>query len=196
MKKSSQVNELFLYEEMKKGREYAFDYFFNYYYAGLCVYAQKIISFPEQEAKDIVQDVFVKFWNDRTRLNISRSIRSYLFMSVKNKCLDCIRKKSSKQNVRGVFDESDFTDESVEPYIFSELQSLFNKSLSKLSPRCRDIFEMSRIRGLKNREIAAELNLSEKTVENQITKALRILKVELDDYLPLLIIFGFSGFLD
>jgi len=195
MKKSTRINELFLYEEMKKGREYAFDYFFNYYYAGLCVYAQKIILFPDQEAKDIVQEVFVKFWNDRRKLNINRSIRSYLFMSVKNKCLDCLRKKTPKKNVREVFGELDFVDDFFEPYIFSELQSLFNKSLSKLPPRCREVFEMSRIQGLKNREIAAELKLSEKTIENQITKALRILKVELNDFLPFLIVFGFSPFL-
>ena len=67
MDTGNQAKELFLYEEMKKGKEYAFDFFFNYYYPGLCVYAQKMISIPEQEARDLVQDVFVKFWNNREK---------------------------------------------------------------------------------------------------------------------------------
>ena len=83
METNNQTKELFLYEEMKRGKEYAFDFFFNYYYPGLCVYAQKMISIPEQEAKDLVQDVSLKFWNDREKSDIQFSIRSYLFVSVK-----------------------------------------------------------------------------------------------------------------
>jgi RNA polymerase sigma-70 factor (ECF subfamily) len=195
MDTSNQTKELFLYEEMKMGKEYAFDFFFNYYYPGLCVYAQKMISLPEEQAKDIVQDVFVKFWNDREKLNIQFSIRSYLFVSVKNKCFDILRKKNRDVKVQEITDEHDFTDESFETYILSELETLFNKSLNKLPERCREVFELSRFHGLKNREIAAKLNLSEKTVENQVTKALHILKEELKDYLPLLALFEFFHFL-
>jgi len=192
---SNQTKELFLYEEMKRGKEYAFDFFFNYYYPGLCVYAQKIISLPEEEARDIVQDIFVKFWNDRDKLDIKFSIRSYLFVSVKNKCFDLLRKKNRNIIVQEITNECDITDESFETYILSELETLFNKSLNKLPERCREVFELSRFQGLKNREIAAKLNLSEKTVENQVTKALHILKEELKDYLPLLALFEFFHFL-
>ena len=195
MDKTNQTKELFLYEEMKRGKEYAFDFFFNYYYPGLCVYAQKLISLTEEQAKDIVQDVFVKFWNDRGKLNIQFSIRSYLFVSVKNKCFDILRKKNRNIIVQEITVEHDLTDESFETYILSELETLFNKSLNKLPERCREVFELSRFHGLKNREIAAKLNLSEKTVENQVTKALHILKEELKDYLPLLALFEFFHFL-
>ena len=187
----NQTKELFLYEELKRGKEYAFDFFFNYYYPGLCVYAQKMISLSEEQAKDIVQDVFVKFWNDREKLNIQFSVRSYLFVSVKNKCFDFLRKKNRNIKFEEITVEHDITDESFETYILSELQTLFNKSLNKLPERCREIFELSRFHGLKNREIAAKLNLSEKTVENQVTKALHILKEELKDYLTLLALFEF-----
>jgi len=91
MEKKDLTTEFFIFEEMKKGKEYAFDYFFNYYYPGLCVFAQKIISLPEGQAKDIVQDVFVKLWNDREKLDIKTSIRSYLFVSVRNRCMDVLR---------------------------------------------------------------------------------------------------------
>ncbi len=189
------TNEEFLYQEMKRGKEYAFDFFFNYYYPGLCVYAQRIVSLPEQEARDIVQDVFVKFWNDCKKIDIQFSVRSYLFVSVKNKCFDVLRKNNRNIKVQEISNEHDIADASFETYILSELETLFSKSLTKLPERCREIFELSRLHGLKNREIAAKLNLSEKTVENQITKALHILKEELKDYLPLLALFEFFHFL-
>ena len=195
MDTKNQGEELFLYEEIKRGKEYAFDFFFNYYYPGLCVYAQKMISLPEEEARDIVQDVFVKFWNDCKKLDIQFSIRSYLFVSVKNKCFDVLRKKNRNIKVQEISNEYDIADEAFETYILSELETLFNKSLTKLPERCREVFELSRLHGLKNREIAVKLNLSEKTIENQVTKALHILKEELKDYLPLLILFEFFHFM-
>lgn len=194
MNTDNQTKELFLYEEMKKGKEYAFDFFFNYYYPGLCVYAQKMISIPEQEARDLVQDVFVKFWNDREKSDIRFSIRSYLFASVKNRCFDLLRKKDRNIKVQEITNEVSVADELFETFVLSELEALFNKSLDKLPERCREVFELSRFKGLKNREIAAMLNLSEKTIENQITKALHILKTELKDYLPLLILFDLFHF--
>jgi RNA polymerase sigma-70 factor (ECF subfamily) len=195
METGVQTRELFLYQEMKRGKEYAFDFFFNYYYPGLCIYAQKMISIPEQEAKDLVQDVFVKFWNDREKTDIRFSMRSYLFVSVKNRCLDLLRRKNRNLKVQEITNEHDVTGASFDTYVLSELEALFNKSLEKLPERCREVFELSRFHGLKNREIAAKLNLSEKTVENQVTKALHILKEELKDYLPMLALFELSHFL-
>jgi RNA polymerase sigma-70 factor (ECF subfamily) len=191
MEANDQTKELFLYEEMKRGKEYAFDFFFNYYYPGLCVYAQKMISLPEEEAKDLVQEIFLKFWSEREKLDVRSSVRFYLFASVKNKCFDLLRKKNKNIKVEEINTGYHVADESFETYVLSELEALFNKSLDKLPDRCREIFELSRFRGLKNREIAGKLNLSEKTVENQITKAIHILKEELKDYLPLLALFGF-----
>ena len=195
METGNQTKELFLYQEMKSGKEYAFEFFFNYYYPGLCVYAQKLVSVPEQEAKDLVQEVFIKFWNDREKTEIRFSIRSYLFVSVKNKCFDLHRKRTADLKVLEITKDFDIPEESFDTYVLSELESLFNKSLEKLPERCREVFELSRFHGLKNREIAAKLNLSEKTIENQVTKALHILKEELKDYLPLLALFDFFHFL-
>ncbi len=195
MEMNNQTKELFLYDEMKRGKEYAFDFFFKYYYPGLCVYAKKMISISEQEAKDLVQDVFVKFWKDREKTDIRFSIRSYLFISVKNKCFDFLRKKNRNIKIQEISNEHDISDESFETYVLSELELLFTKSLEKLPERCREVFELSRFHGLKNREISEKLNISEKTVENQVTKALHILKEELKDYLPLLALFDFFHFL-
>lgn len=192
---TNQAKDFFLYEEMKKGKEYAFEVFFNYYYPGLCVYAQKMISIPEQEARDLVQDVFVKFWKDREKSDIRFSIRSYLFASVKNRCFDLLRMKDRNVKVQEITNEQDVAGDYFETYVLSELETLFNKSLDKLPERCREVFELSRLHGLKNREIADKLNLAEKTVENQVTKAIHILKIELKDYLPILVLFDCFHFL-
>jgi RNA polymerase sigma-70 factor, ECF subfamily len=180
-------HELFLFEDLKKGKEYAFDYFFHYYYPGLCVYAQKLLKTPQADAKSVVQDVFVKIWEDREKINIQSSVRAYLFSSVRNKCLDFLRKKN-RFNLS--FEEvPEVADEQLETYVLAELESIFKAGLEKLPTKCREVFELSRFQGLKNREIAGQMNISEKTVENQMTKALRILRGELKDYLPLLLLF-------
>lgn len=188
------TQELFLFAEMKQGKEYAFDFFFNYYYPGLCVYAQNMFSLPEEETKNMVQDVFLKFWNDRRKIVITTSVRSYLFVSVKNRSLDYLKKKK-RQGTKIEFEGKDFSEEAIDTYVLSELETLFKESLDKLPARCREVFELSRFEGLKNRDIAKQLDISEKTVENQMTKALKILKVELKDYLPLLILFEVFHFL-
>ncbi|WP_430972351.1 RNA polymerase sigma-70 factor [Sunxiuqinia rutila] len=188
------TQELFLFAEMKQGKEYAFDFFFNYYYPGLCVYAQNMFSLPEEETKNMVQDVFLKFWNDRRKIVITTSVRSYLFVSVKNRSLDYLKKKK-RQGTKVEFEGKDFSEEAIDTYVLSELETLFKESLDKLPARCREVFELSRFEGLKNRDIAKQLDISEKTVENQMTKALKILKLELKDYLPLLILFETFHFL-
>ena len=154
-----------------------------------------MVPLSEEEAKDLVQAVFIKFWNDREKINLRSSVRSYLFVSVKNKCFDSLRKKDRNIKLQGITGEHDVSDDSYETYILSELDALFKRSLNKVPDRCREIFELSRFQGLKIREIAVKLNLSEKTVENQITNALRILKEELKDYLPLLALFDYFHFL-
>ena len=189
--------EFFLFEEMKQGKEYAFDFFFNYYYPGLCVFARKIGSISEEDCKNLVQDVFLKFWNDREKIIIQSSVRAYLFVSVKNKCLDFF-KKTGRDGYSHLseLDAVDLAGDSFETYVLAELETLFRSGLEKLPGRCREVFELSRFEGLKNREIAVKLDISEKTVENQMTKALRILKIELKDYLPLLILFESYNFIN
>lgn len=194
MHSGNDLKELFLFHEMKKGNEHAFDFFFRYYYSGLCVFAQKKHGLSEEDAKSIVQDVFVKFWNNRDALDIKHSVRSYLFTSVKNKCLDFLKKEG-----RGAFAmPPDFQtttgDEPYEQYVLAELQALFMESLQKLPERCRLIFELSYFDQKKNAEIAAHLGISVKTVENQKVKALHVLRHELREYLPLLLLFDYFDF--
>lgn len=189
MEKRSNSEEIFLFQEMKEGKEYAFDFFFNYYYAGLCVYGQKSFSIQMEDVRNLVQDVFLKFWNERTTIQIQSSVRAYLFVSVKNKCLDYLKQNRRAPETFDISKIQDIPNEAFETYVLSELELMLSKSLDKLPDRCREVFELSRLSGHKNKEIAEKLNITEKTVENQMTKALRILKTELRDYLPLLLLF-------
>ena len=173
------------------GDKSSFDHVYHFYYPRLNYFASQYLL-DSEIAKNIVQDVFTELWDKKSNLKEDTNLNAWLFTVTKNKSLKIISQLKSRRNydtyikVRQLdvnyksladFDTSDF--------IFEELQSQLHASLKKLSPACRKIFEMSRFEDKKNREIAEELNLSIKTVEGQISKALRSLKTDLKDYLPL-----------
>ncbi|MBK5215144.1 MAG: RNA polymerase sigma-70 factor, partial [Flavobacteriaceae bacterium] len=139
-------------------------------------------------SEDIVQSVFMKLWETRQSLEI-RSFRSYFIQCVKNSCIDVLRSQevinkysSQSQNFPQFEMQEDL-------WTKTELEEVINLAIDKLPPRCREIFLMSRMENLKTAEIAEKLQLSGRTVETQISNALRILRVELADYLTILIIF-------
>lgn len=183
------IHELFLFNEMKQGKSYAFECFFHYYYPGLCIYAQNLIERPLPDAQNVVQDIFMKFWEDRDKITIQTSVRSYFFAMVRNKCFDLMKSSAYKNGGSTTDRFPELADSEYDTYVLAELERILDAGLERLPEKCREIFELSRFEGLKNREIAEKLNISVKTVENQMTKALRILKDELKDYLPFLLLF-------
>lgn len=178
------VHEKVLLEGLKEGNEKIFDYIFHYYYSGLVVFAQKYI--PDSDvAKDIVQALFVKLWTNREKLVINSSLKSYLFSSIKNRCIDYLRHEATKGKVEKklIADLSEITDER-NLFVESELREKINAAMEKLPPVCREVFYMNRFEGLKSAEIAEKKEISVRTVEAHIGKALKILRVELAGYLP------------
>ena len=165
-----------------------FDKIYVLYYSRMFRFAKEYVLFDE-DAENIVQDVFLLLWEKREVLDIQISLVSYLFALVKNKSLDYLRHKviadeykqelSAKLTALELLNYSFTSDEEIEQILMT--------AINKLPERCRQVFLKSRIEGKKNREIANELNLTVSTVENQITIALRKLRVELKDYLPLLL---------
>jgi RNA polymerase sigma-70 factor (ECF subfamily) len=165
-----------------------FDRIYICYFARMQRFA-KIYVMSDEEAENIVQDVFLMLWEKRKVLNIQISLTAYLFSLVKNKCIDYLRHKiiddeykrelSFKLNALEEINRAFATDEDIEKFI--------NDALQKLPARCREIFVKSRVEGKKYSEIAEELNISVNTVENQMVFALKKLRVELKEYLPLLI---------
>lgn len=141
----------------------------------------------KEAVEDLVQDFFVTLWIDSPNLQIKVSLKSYLFTSLKNRCLDALkhRKVTEKYRTFMLSDASD-TESSID-YWFAEteLRQVIQNSMAKLPPRCREIFENSRLNGLSNQEIAEKLGISKRTVELQISNSLKILRLELAEFLPL-----------
>lgn len=167
-----------------------FEELFNQYSKPLFYYAAKFVE--DEAARDIVQDVFAKFWSDQ-KISIQLSLNSFLFTMVRNSCLQTLE----KQKVRNKYLESTklkLQEEELQFYmnektslIEQELENKLNEVLESLPKRCKQIFTMSRFKNKKNKEIAEELDISVKAVEKQITKALATIRTEMKDYLPLLL---------
>lgn len=151
---------------------------FEQYYNPLCNFANSILN-DSPKAEDAVQDVFVKIWNNKEALQNLENPKAYLFQATKNKSIEYLRKlklnqKLSIENERRLEMSSRINiDDEAEKYLLKE--KLFN-SIRQLPPKCGKVFTMSKINGLTYREISEELDISPKTVENQIGRALRLLR--------------------
>ncbi len=181
-------------------REYdddAFEQLFKTYFKALHCYASVMLS-HDSYAEEIIQNLFMKFWERRELLNVQVSLKAYLYKCVHNECLNYLKHQKIKAKYRehAVFTMEDYTDNTSKGLAYGELRDRLQTALNELPEQCRTIFQMSRFEELKYREIAEELNLSVKTVENQMGKALKILRVKLVDFLPLvLILMHYSEFL-
>ena len=173
-----------------------FDSIYVNNFSRLFLFAKEYVLFDE-EAENIVQDIFVMLWEKKDILRVDVSLTAYLFTLVKNKCIDFLRHRMVEQmyseNIQQEYNEELnvklFALESFDHNFSSEeqIEILLRNAIDKLPERCRLIFIKSRIEGKKYKEIAEELNLSVNTVEGQISIALKKLREELKDYLPLLL---------
>lgn len=153
----------------------------------------------EEDAENIVQDVFTELWEKKEILSMQINLIAYLFTTVKNKCLNHLRHKTIVQETANLMQEEYLITlrmnlDSLEAFdhnLFSDqdIEKIIAQALNSLSPKCREIFVMSKIEGKKQKQIAAELNISINTVETQIGIAYKKLRVELKNYFPLFIFF-------
>jgi len=166
-----------------------FEILFREYFTGLSYFARKFTG-DLDSAKEIVHRVFIRIWENRTEFDWDKPAKSYLFTSVYNRSLNYVR--DNKKFIRHdpslgntpVNEEAVFNDS----YASLELEERIQKALGKLPEKCREIFELSRFENKKYTEIAEQLNISVKTVETQMSKALHILKEELRDYLTIILL--------
>jgi len=182
-------------QKLKNGDITVFEMFFKAYYQPLCNYAYTFVQ-DRDEAEEIVQSAFLSVWEKRESIEIRTSLKSYLYTMVRNACLNVIKHEKIKQKHIGEeLAIAERSHDSVSQRInSSELETRIQVSMAKLPEQCRLIFKLSRFEELKYAEIADHLNISVKTVENQIGKALKIMREELKDYLPLVIVL-INGFL-
>ena len=139
-------------------------------------------------AQDIVQETFYRIWKNRKDLDIQISARNFLITSVRNACLDLIRKQEIEKRWIEKRLEEDTEEEYEDLYTTQELESLLNQALDKLPEQIASTFRMNRFDGKTYVEIAEEKQISVKTVEAYMTRTLKFLRIELKDYLPILLI--------
>lgn len=163
---------------------------FKNHYDELCRYAFSILK-DQDVAEDVVQQLFIKLWEKRSTIGEIENVRSYLFRSTFNMSLNeqkrmqrmPKREEYSAQNVS--LQLSDHANNLIES---KELQERIGAAMMVLPEKCRDVFHLSRNEQLSYKEIAEQMNISIKTVENQVGKALKIMREELKEYLPVLLI--------
>ena len=182
-----------LFERIRSSDEAAFKIVYNKYYSRLYYFVFEF--FPQKDiAANIVQDTFFILWDKRKKLNDNTNLSSYLFTVAKNNCLYRLRDKRYRQKLFASSDldvlEFELNLETLgiidtSAFAFREIEEIIEKVLEGLPKQCKKIFELSRFREMKNKEIAQQLNISEKTVEGHITKSLKILKEALKDFLPI-----------
>ena len=180
---------------LKTGDITAFEMLFRTYYQSLCNYAYTFIQ-DRDDAEEVVQSTFLSVWEKRETLEIHTAVKPYLYAMVRNACLNLLKHEKIKQkHASEALALADPTYESVAQTVHSsELEDQIHKAMEKLPEQCRLVFKLSRFEELKYAEIAEQLDISIKTVENQMGKALRITREQLKDYLPLLIIL-MNGFI-
>lgn len=191
-----QSSEKEVFRAIQTGDEKAFEMMFREYYQPLCRYAYSFVN-DHEEAEEIVQASFIGIWEKRQSIEISISLKAYLYRAIRNTCLNAIKHAKVKQ----VYLEQSGPDfeksaELTEQSLFiAELEQKIFEAIQTLPEQCRLIFKLSRFEEMKYQEIADQLNLSIKTVENQMGKALKIMREQLREYLPLIFIF-MTGLLD
>ncbi len=184
-------NKSYIHSKIEAGDIKVFEILYNEHYMPLCHFAQRFV-FDLDTAREIVQDVFVHIWEKRTSLPAEISLKTYLFTSVRNKCLDYLKhlnveNEFKKERIKKVLEPGNSTfnsiDHPLDGLITKELENTIKNAIENLPEKCREIFELSRFKGLKYHEIAEKLNISVKTVETQMSRALESLRKKLDNYI-------------
>lgn len=170
-------SEKYIIEGLRSGRESAYRQLFEQYYQRLVIFANYYLDDLES-ARDIVQEFYLYLYESRQAISIQTSLKSYLYSSVKNRCLNQVKHEKVKEKYRNInSNEANFTDPDLEEQMDAiELEARIHEIVSGLPEKCRQIYIKSRVDGKPNREIADELNLSIRTVETQISKAIKSLK--------------------
>jgi len=175
----------------------AFEIFFKKNFISLCYYCQIKFGFDIDLAKEAVHTAFIKLWENRQTLSADLSITAYLYKIISNTCVDVLRHEKVKQKHEKYVLQNNCDDSLQNNYDHPDIRYLaadIDKAVSDLPEQMRRVFELSRYEGLKYTEISSHLNISVKTVETQISRALVKLRQKLSIYLPLYFILFLFNF--
>lgn len=189
------IADSLLFIQFKKGSEKAFTHYFNTYFRAITGFCEQFIHDTET-ARGIAQEAFVNLWLNRKKIEKPGGIPSFLYTSARSKCLNELKhlkvvrryeNETLAQKERSINLEvlQALENDSLS---FQELDQTINRFIEELPEQTRQIFKMKRFEHKKNSEIAAELNISVKTVEAHMTKALSFLREGLSEYFPAVIV--------
>jgi RNA polymerase sigma-70 factor (family 1) len=173
---------------LRNSDEKVFETIFRNYYERLCNYANSILN-DMDEAEEIVQNTFLIVWERSSNTVIHTSVKSYLYQSVHNHCLNRIKhyKVRRQHNEYYRHQSENIADSPSQLLMGAELEQKITKAIEELPKQCKIIFKLSRFENLTYAEIANQLSLSVKTVDNHMVRALRILREKLKEYIPVLL---------
>jgi RNA polymerase sigma-70 factor, ECF subfamily len=179
----------FLVKGILQGNKNVFSFIFTHYYTDLVIFANTFLK-NRETSEELVQDVFLKLWENRDEIMICSSLKSYLIKSVQNRCIDTIRHDKIKHNYHSVILKHPVLFENdTEDYIFhSDLKKNLAIALNKLPEEVSRAYYMNRFEDHTYDEIAEKLQVSVRTVEVRISKALALLREELKDFLMIVLI--------
>lgn len=172
------ANDILLLRQIREGNEEAFKSLFETYFTPLCRFIYLYLE-DSDVAEELAMDIFIYLWENRENFQIQLSLKAYLFQAARNKCLNELRKKKETVSLDDAEVTSINTD--VSSLETEELYRLIHEAILALPEKCREVFVLSRQESLTNQEIAQKLNISVKTVEGQITTALKKIKKFLGD---------------
>ena len=176
------LDEQTILDDIRHGNKNAYNQMFVHFYSPLCEYASQFVS--DADAEEIVQDMMLHVWENRQYLIVEKSLKSYLFISVKNRCFNAIRDRRSRERIHHhLYEKLKDRIEDPDYYMFNELAINIEKAVDELPEGYRETFKMSRYGEMSNAAIAQKLGVSVKTIEYRITQSLKILRVKLKDYL-------------
>jgi len=173
---------------IQPANEADFERLFKSHFKSLHCYAFTILK-DNAQADDTVQNVFLRLWNNGVETGFQASLTAYLYRAVYNESMNVIKHEKVKSTHRQfvLHRMKNETDNAAKKILSSDLEQKLRKALSELPEQCRTIFQMSRFDELKYQEIADRLSISVKTVENQMGKALKLLRLKLVDFLPVIL---------
>ncbi len=178
------MSESELLERLREGSEPAYDQIFRTYYAQLVGLAESMLR-DRAEAEEVAQDVMLELWRRREHITVETSLRAYLLRATRNRALNRIRHERVVSTGEAHAQTVTETKPQGEHHLVeAEIQAALQSAIKELPPRCREVFELSRVHGLRYSEIATAMEISVKTVEVQMGKALRILRERLAAWLP------------
>lgn len=185
MVENRQLADIHLLEQIRQGDMRAYEEIFTRYYTTLCAYTRLYVR--GEVSENIVQDLMLWLWENRTTLHITESLSRYLFRATRNRCLKYLNHEMIERRVLGQLSEKLHEQfEAPDFYVIEELQERIRKAVEQLPPSYREAFELNRFQHKTYEEIAGLLDISPKTVDYRIQQSLKLLRIRLKEYLPLI----------